>query len=701
MRVDGFLRTPLRGDQQRLIRDLVVAESPLRGDPDPAAPYPQTLELTFSLPPDSPAIQVAPLWEGTLSFVPATTRGQPTVPAEVSPDRFDRWSVTGDLVLRTWAMTEFGPSGFHTHLPWIDPAPSLVRYGPVTLTREFLFQTLANAPRHTFDLGGVRVAADDPQYAQKRVISLLSGTGGLWCGLDPADPTKDAALLPMPVVARPAGASSRDPYVLRVAIASTCDEALSPTWFDPRPAYDQLTGEVLVVPALRTLTNQLTNPAHPAQSVIPARAIFGAAPAAAFAPDQPVGSALRDALVAALPGGLRYRRVLLRRPPIPGAAVGAAPQRPFPAHQLCWRPVSGGAIGSLRLPLSGAAYLPLADGDYRFWVVARSVDPTAVDHGDLVRLSLPPVAPRLAGGPPQPALDVTVGAGAGTVIDAHLRDYDSAMAWEGFRVARGQLVLLQHRASAAWNVNANFTWIVPRRTVRPPQSALYGLFRESAGRHGLAPEFLQVVFFGEGGNLVLPAGGAFDPDAVLDAYGFVGLDLIVYRTGRLPVGRPAVPPEVPAGATEERAEYAFNLVTAGYVDPAVAAAVTWKQSFLRSEGAPRTLEIGTIAGWPAAIELVAAELHARLEEMTAYLAAKAPPVPVTDELTRRFLAYLRFNTSPARARTTADNLGAAVRAWTGPWPPDNLNARYNTLQRIAITAWEEESGAYREALAGP
>jgi hypothetical protein len=126
--------------------------------------------------------------------------------------------------------------------------------------------------------------------------------------------------------------------------------------------------------------------------------------------------------------------------------------------------------------------------------------------------------------------------------------------------------------------------------------------------------------------------------------------------------------------------------------------VTWTGTQTRSEaGYTRTLEVGTVQGWAAAVELVAAELHARLDEMTAYLAGKAPPVTLRDEHDRRFAAYVRFNASPARARQLVDHLDTAVRTWVGARPPGNEDARYNALQRLAVTDWHEEAGAYRGA----
>ena len=67
---------------------------------------------------------------------------------------------------------------------------------------------------------------------------------------------------------------------------------------------------------------------------------------------------------------------------------------------------------------------------------------------------------------------------------------------------------------------------------------------------------------------------------------------------------------------------------AGYVDQATADAVRPRRRFTRTEGgATRTIELANVDGWDNGIELIAAELHARLDEMVAYLASKTPACP--------------------------------------------------------------------------
>ena len=219
--------------------------------------------------------------------------------------------------------------------------------------------------------------------------------------------------------------------------------------------------------------------------------------------------------------------------------------------------------------------------------------------------------------------------------------------------------------------------------------------RESAGRHGLAPEFLHTIFFGEGGNLAIANQPAFDPVESLDAFGFVGLDLIIYRLGKVPVGKPAHPPEIPAAEAEEIAEFHYNLETNGYVDPVFSANVAFTREEIRMEGSTRTLQVGEVTGWQTAIELVAAELHQRQDEMAAYCNSKAPPIAFNDEVRCRYLTYVRFNAKLSKAKDHADNISNRLKRWTGAPPPDNRNARFNALQRIAVTQWFEGALTYR------
>ncbi len=698
MRELHFLRTPIRGDHQDRLQNIQISEVPLEGNPLPNQVYPQTLKISFELTPTATELQIAPLWEGFLLFLPDATVGNPMDPSEVTEANYANWSIIGDLVLRSYISFN-DESDFRKYfeqvIPFINPIATTVRYSKIEITKDFLFTTLMQVPKLPEFFNEELVTATDPLYHEKLVINFLKGTAEVPCLIDSTDPIQDTALKPMPIVhLSPSGT----PTVLRVAAASLTEKIRETTWFDHRPEFDDISGEVLVDPILQTTKDLNYNPSHPSHSVISLWALFQSAKLAAYAFDHDVSRPLRTALTATRIDSRTYRRIELIRPPIPGSAVSSNPQRPYPMYRLCWRPVGGGATESLRMPLSGRMYLPLTDGQYTFWAIPRSQDPVVVVTGGQLKISLKQPVPAKYIGLPQETVNSDLTGVESLTIFVHLHEFDTLFTWEGFRavVADGTRTRLKAKAKSNWNSDV-FDWhIVPTNNdSKKPFTPIYGFIRESAGRHGLAPEFLLTIAMGEGANLAIANRVAFDPLEVLDAFGFLGLDLILYRTGRpMPDGSaPPLPPEIPAANIDEIAEYSYNLVTEGYVDPVTALAVNWSGDEINEIG--RTLQVAQITGWAAAIELVAAELHARLDEMVNYLASQLPPVPVTEEIQRRFLAYIRFNSKPETARQHADNMNDELDKWPGASSGDNLNALFNTIQRIAVSQWQEESKVYR------
>ncbi len=685
MRTEGFLRAPIRADQQNRMLNLTIAETALSGNPPIGGPYPQSLEISFTTAAGVTEIQIAPLWEGTFRFIADDVAKNPTDPASVTQSNYPSWSVTGDLILRTWSSLE---APFQKHIAFITPSPVSVRYSKVLLTQTFLFNTVRQLKDLNFIYNGSKVDQSAADWFEKFVVQFLKGKAYLPCRHHVSDANQDFALQAMPsVVLASPGSQSK----LIVTTASMGMEALVTDWFNENSAYDGIAGPPLVDPALASLENQLNNPSHPSHSVIPVRAIFQEATAAAYAADHGPASPLRSALSAPRADGRIYRRVELIRPPLPGAPVSVSPQRPYPTYQLSWRPVAGGATESLKIPLSGRLYLPLSPGDYVFWAIPRTDDPTVLLSGDQLKLSISSAAVKYIG-LPQSSLTITVGGNRSQVIYAHLLEFDSKFIFESFKRLGGERIRQKNKAKADWNTEV-LDWTIPQ--ARIGFAPIYGFIRESAGRHGLAPEFLHAVFFGEGGNLAISGQPAYDAAELLDAFGFVGLDLIIYRLGKVPFGKPPHPPEIPAAAVDEIAEYHYNLETNGYVDPLFSANVAYLKEIERREGATRTLQVGQVTGWQTAIELVAAELHQRRDELADYCASAATPIPFTDEIRQRYLTYVRFNAKLSTAKDHADNVSSRLKRWTGAPPPDNLNARFNALQRIAVTQWYESASVYR------
>jgi hypothetical protein len=701
MRDSNFLRTPVRADHQGRLLDISIGEAPLAGDPQPNDVFPQTLEISFLVDPAVTEVQLAPLWEGYFLFIPDSTAGNPANTADVTRANYPNWSVTGDLVLRSYIDFTVQPNlmtAFAAQIPFIPKIPFLVRYSKIRLSEAFLFDTLQDVFWNSIVFDGGIVTPLDPQFHEKLMIEFLMGRAEVEISVDRSDPSLDTALLAMPEIIL---APPNERTVFRISAASRSEKESDLHWFDQNPAYDDLTGELLVDPALQNETDLHFNALHPNLSVIPLLAVYQAASFLSYAPDHDdIALPLRAALSAPLAGGKIFRRVELVRPSIPGAAAGSSPRRPYPMHKLCWKRTDDAVTYSLRIPLSGYLYLPLENGDFDLWAITRSQNPEVFVTGDQVRLSQELPAPARYLGLPQPKLGVSIQSDTEALsLYAHVHPYESSYIWEGFRQVAAAKVALKAQALADWNA-AVFDWYqLPTTLAWKPYSALYGYIRESAGRHGLAPEFLQTIAWGEGLQRQVDLHPVFDPLEVLDAFNFLGLDLILYRSGQtMPDGSlPAIPPEIPANNVDELAEYSYNLVAEGYLDPIYAARVSWSRQVVRVEaGGQRTLQVANIVGWDTAIELVAAELHARLDELVNYLGAQVPPVPVVEENQRRFLAYVRFNASPATARQHADNMSNELAAWVGPPPGNNRNVLFNTIQRIAVCQWQEQSRIYRD-----
>ena len=668
MRQDHFLRTPIRADHQNRMLNLSISEQALARDPLPADPYPQTLAIAFDTAAATTEVQVALPWEGLFYFFPDDTTHLPTTIADVTQANFPGWSLAGDLVLHTFDPFLRDEQAFAAHVPLITPPPLSVRYTKVRITSDFLFVTLPRLPRISFVYEAKKVDMSDPLWLQKFIIVFLHGRGAVPCLLNNADPTQDFTLNPMPsVLLNPAGTTT-----FRVTMAIRADEVNNKNWFTQRDAYDNLFGEQLVDPALDNYKDQLYNPAHPSHSVVPACAVYQNADAAAYALDHTAAAPLRVALSAARPDGRTYRRIEAFRPPAPGTTTTSFPQRPYPMHQLAWLPVAGGGVESLRIPLNGRLYLPLTDGDYIFWAIPRSQDPAVVAAGDKFKLSVQ-TPPRHFIDLPAPTLTVPLGAATHTTFYAHLLEYDSQRVWTALVDLGGGFAALKAAAEARWNVDMLNLFIF-RSAVMADYAPIYGFIRASAGRHGFAPEFLHTVFMGEGvgGDIGLIESNrahvpriAFTPAQVISGFGGLGLD--------------DIQDTLPA------------LIAANYLDASFAGVLTHPQDVHNEIGELK--HTADVVGWEAAVELVAAELHSRLDAMLAFCAANG--VAITTEEQRRYLTYIRFNTGLATSQDHALHLNDRLKKWTGTRPTDGMSGRFNTLQRIAIAEWYEASGVYR------
>ncbi|HBV97450.1 MAG: hypothetical protein JL50_08240 [Peptococcaceae bacterium BICA1-7] len=686
MRDNGFLRTPIRADQQAQLQGLQVHEQPLLGDPKPGDPYPQTLVITFTSPAGGPDVQIAPLWEGALYFLADSTAGLPTRPADAVEAKFSSWTLVGDLVLITPQGLE---NAFRNHIPLITPPPGSVRYSKVRLTREFLFTTLKRLRKFTFAFQGQATTSNEHA---KCLVGFLQGRTGVLCAVDARDPGQDNAQLDMPVVYSAGGGTA----TLRVTASSLIPEINKAHWFDQCPDYDDLAGETLVPAGLAQPEFQRFHPCHPSHSVVSLLALFQTAAASVYAPDHGVSTPLRTLMSAPLQGGKVYRRLTVRRPPIPGV-ITSSPNRSFPSYQLVLQ--GAGETGSLRIPLSGRMYLPLADGPYLIFAIPRSLDPQNGIAGQPFPLSLDhSTQGKRYLDFPTPTVTVDLAAGQTDVtIYAHLREYDSRRAWKVFRDLTARQRALRRTLGVRWNVGpmdqpnvqTTMAWYVPTQDpVNIDYAAVYGYIREAAGRHGLSPEFLHAVLMGEGvsgGNLSLlyinlhhvPPIRYDDTNQNFNSFSYLGLDDIWLEVD--------------------------TLIAENYVDPRFKAQMTALPQIPHELNDLVTPAI--IKGWEAAVELMAADLHWRQDLGTAYCQNHVPAISCRTELRRRYLTYVHFNTGqpwqPDSGQRRAERRLNLIESQCSPWPSTEPrpsgpgDARFNSLVRVATAAWYDQIQVYR------
>jgi hypothetical protein len=662
-----FLRTPIRADHQSRMTIVAIDEEPIAGDPSPADPYPQTLKLTFTPASASTEIQIAPLWEGDLVFIADSTAGYPSQAADVTVANAQNWPLTGDLVLVTRDLGGMS-AAFRASAPFIDPPPNTVRYSKVVLTTDFLFTTLKQVTRANVVSGGKVIQGSDASFHANLVIKFLMGQASVPCRLHATDPSKDFAALAMPRVALAASGDT----TFRVAMSSRASVATN--WFTARPEDLTIPGTPAVDPSIDSDAAALFNPAHPLHSFVPPSAFFSRVDAGVVVPDHAASPLWASLSVA----GISFRRIDVIRPPIPGKPVTFFPSRPYPLFQLAWQQNGTATIESIRLPLSGRVYLRLIDDSYSFWVSPRTQSPPAVPGDTRFLVSLRQPGKHCID---LPAATVTVALDATVkmfTIFAHLLDYDSARVWQAWVDFGMTYTKFMSKAKAAWNVDVR-RWAIyvadtPAASLAMKDySPIHGFIRASAGRHGLAPEFLHAVFMGEGANVALDRMRSlhqpFDPNEALSGFVDLGLDRI---WADLP-----------------------DLIANGYIDASFQAKLTNESTGFPNEDGVTIVDSGTVAGWEAAIEFTAATLDARLDEMVGRVGKSRDNI---SDLQRRWLAYFRFNSyTEVNLQRAAAQVNAQVKTWVGPPPagPGYNNVAWIALQRVAVSTWYEDAGAYR------
>lgn len=303
--------------------DVAYATAPAAG-----APYPQALQLKFDVPTTAP--QVLPLFPGRVTFVvdPAATGVLPP-PADVAAANYPQWKTRGTLMVRLEdeklmkeAVTLMAPIGV---------IPTTLWYGPVDITQDFLFTTLATGLlKEDIRSGAGKIKKNDAQWSKHAISHFLHGRFKPLLRLGTDAPDDDVVKFPMPRVVVNAGKVN-----LTVSVART----QKPQDAKDAAAFDAGSG-----------TTPRTDPSHHSHGAIPARHVYRTMRAKLIG--AATGTAVPGAILADWPTAPRYFPIRVTRTwkPIENFSVH------LPTNTI--RVTSGGAtLADQRLPAHGMFFL--------------------------------------------------------------------------------------------------------------------------------------------------------------------------------------------------------------------------------------------------------------------------------------------------------------------------------------------------------
>jgi hypothetical protein len=705
MRLTDFLRTPVRVDHQARMLDLTVSEQPLVvAALAPGDPLPQSLVLGFRVDAAQSEVQIAPCWEGDLWFIADSTSGYPQAPADATQVKAAQWDLTGDLVLESLKESRALEKALTSPELIVSPTPNIVRYSKVKLTIAFLFTTLPTAKKREFIVAGKTIRVADPNFHAHQVIQFLAGKMSVPCAVDATDPTRDFASKDMPLI-KVATGNARTVFRVSMSHRST----IANEWLDRRPE-DLFAPAPLLDPALSTVEHNLLNPAHPAHSPIPPLALFRTVREAAVLTTHRAGP-LWPLLRATAADGTHYVRVQVLRPPIPGDAVTLFPTRPFPQLALSVAPAANLLQRSVvRLPINGSVYLPLEADSYSFWGSRYGDIVNSFVDEELISVSLRDPAKHFID---NGKLMVTKPIAANETsfhLFAHLLKYDSDRTFQAWVDLKWKYKKFMNDAADAWNLTVGVGVNADRSSVKRwsiyvhdreadslairDWGRIHGLIRSAAGRHGLAPEFLHAVMFGEGVggpgarimiNWELPPPTPYTDRPPNPLFGFseLGLDRIWCDLVAPGVG----------------------LQDGGYINTARFGAGTSEITEVpnpagdTNEDGVTVICSGDASSWTSAVEYTAATLNARLDNMVGRTTKTREQIP---EAQRRWLAYFRFhsyNATNIQKAVTERALHVKDRWDHTPPPAAGVfgfdTVRFKTIQRMAVADWYEKAKVYR------
>ncbi|MBA3360002.1 MAG: hypothetical protein H0T94_00785 [Acidimicrobiia bacterium] len=315
-------------DQANITAATVVADDVAYATaPGAGAAYPQALRLTFGVQATAP--QVLPLFPGRVTFVvdPAAAGVMP-LPVDVSAANYSLWKTRGMLMVRLEDVNLM--KELATLMAPIGVVPTTLWYGPVDITQDFLFTTVATGLlKEDIVTGAGKIKKTDAQWSKHAISHFLHGRFKPLLRLGAAAADDDVVRFPMARVVVSTGTANLTVTVARTQKAQDAKDGL----------FDRSSG-----------TTPRTDPSHRSHGVIPARHVYrtlrekllGAAS----------GTAVPDAILADWPTAPRYFPIRVSRTwkPIDNFSVH------LPANTI--RVTSGAAkLAEQRLPAHGVFFL--------------------------------------------------------------------------------------------------------------------------------------------------------------------------------------------------------------------------------------------------------------------------------------------------------------------------------------------------------
>ena len=312
---------------------LVVEDLPLTHD------WQMGMRLRFKTAQNT-RIMVRPLIACTMRFmVDQSAPGILPPPKDVVMDdaNYRTWKVVGTLLL------EFDPSA-NTTLDALAPLlivkPTRIWLGPVTIPKEFLFNSLTR-DKHLFRSplkgGSIRVERGESLWQQHAISDFLAGKYLPLVQFDPDDPGKDDAIrMPMPYVGFNAGDNVHEIQVF-VAKAANPDDAPDENW-DP--------GQI---PEAREAAR--LSPTHPRNGVVPARLVYQELASSMVPAATPEAQLIRD--VVAPPEPRSFYPIRFTRPwePIANTSIH------FPQQMIVFKSGADVVLRRQRLPAHGILWV--------------------------------------------------------------------------------------------------------------------------------------------------------------------------------------------------------------------------------------------------------------------------------------------------------------------------------------------------------